>query len=1011
MSKFFKKAFLPMFLALVILISFVVPVSASELSDYFDFTYFSQNISSWVSNINSYYDGDSTDDHGPYWCSTPWAVANHVEVTQSALDSLSLQYNNEFKSDYKIYLTRSFIGDTGLYGLKICSSDTSNYALCWLADSSGRAIVASPDNETDGGAWISLSNIGTVYHMLSREALQNLATAQNAKVMTYNQYYFITNDRGTVIYADSSGLPFAAYKQDSSAAVNSDREDTSVDETDSDGTTETTDNTDSSNTTGIDLSTLTITLPDGSVQVADAVIYDESTKCYTIDSHDTYNTYNTYYYTWNYYINYTSITYIGTTEEYNKYYEVYYELPDGRDSADLTAEELEQLNLDIDVINYGRSADDTSLRSLYHFDGDTRDSSYWNYCTDFTWNKGASITYMDAGTFDGALYLDETEHDFTLTLPSVISSSDFTFQFRYYQSYTAAPQTDSYLKLGDTTLLQFDGASFKNAAGTALSSTPVGSWSEIALVRNAGTLYYYLNGVSIGSVVNNSGFSNSITFHFGQDQQTYKELDEMRFLNYAISAGDNYTCTSVPYDTNLTFVLPDSAVPVADEYVQLDESSDVLTSWDLTSGSLSSINNGLTSYQSLYTNTGYTGDPYLTYDYSGSGVTINCDSTKTGNSIPGGLWFYPYYYGHIDFGSSILVVAFDSTGKSYSFTMSTSLSLASGDDYSTSVTIVDGLKFCRVYHASNRILLGIYPASGSITLNRIEILPYGGTPSNESLITSVTAINSADLNTPTLAVRSSVAVTSYQIGGARPSLPTEGQVWALVEGGYITSLQIYNGSAWESCDGRIWTGSRWIPYSSYNVITLQDMYDIVDSSGDDYEYIYTESGFWDWWERSWNDFTGQLFSSLGTGGITDSSSTSSVLGGEPGSGTSLIDSIKDGVLGALKTLIEGVFALIKTILEKLLSLAKDLLSFFFDFLSAAVLGSINAMLNAFKDASLFQVFSPGDGSTGYVLPEGVPAAFTFISGVYLAFPDTFRGIFTFGIAASFLFAILKLFKS
>ena len=32
-----------------------------------------------------------------------------------------------------------------------------------------------------------------------------------------------------------------------------------------------------------------------------------------------------------------------------------------------------------------------------------------------------------------------------------------------------------------------------------------------------------------------------------------------------------------------------------------------------------------------------------------------------------------------------------------------------------------------------------------------------------------------------------------------------------------SSLQQYNGSAWVAVDGRIWTGFRWIPYSSFDI--------------------------------------------------------------------------------------------------------------------------------------------------------------------------------------------------
>lgn len=81
---------------------------------------------------------------------------------------------------------------------------------------------------------------------------------------------------------------------------------------------------------------------------------------------------------------------------------------------------------------------------------------------------------------------------------------------------------------------------------------------------------------------------------------------------------------------------------------------------------------------------------------------------------------------------------------------------------------------------------------------------------------------------------------------------------------FCSSL-IYNGRAWEVCDGRIWTGSRWVPYSSYNVITLKDMSDIVDSSSSDHEYIYTESGFWDWLQRWLTNFKQDLFALLGGG--------------------------------------------------------------------------------------------------------------------------------------------------
>ena len=152
--------------------------------------------------------------------------------------------------------------------------------------------------------------------------------------------YLILNSAGTQFYATPSGLAYAYMPTDESAS-GSDRPTDSVIEVGGDGS-ENTVTVDGDNTK-IDIENGIFTGLDGTLQIIDGVIYDESTKTYYIDSHDSYtsNVYN--YYTYQYYINYTSITYIGYTEQYDKHYEVYYKLPDGRSSADLTAEELEQL--------------------------------------------------------------------------------------------------------------------------------------------------------------------------------------------------------------------------------------------------------------------------------------------------------------------------------------------------------------------------------------------------------------------------------------------------------------------------------------------------------------------------------------------------------------------------------------------------------------------------------------------------------------------------------------------
>lgn len=920
---------------------------------------------------------------------------------QFAADIFSLSFLGTAELDFSIEQHPS----SGYYRIY---ENTKNV---WLVSSNGTYPYYDPSVEDH---WIETSSAYALMGkaklalvdspILQSTADQLAASGDRAYVADFGTKYKAIYQDGHKILANSNGYPYVALSSDPEWAVNQDRNDTTVKENGEviEGVTD--------NSTNIDLSDMTITLPDGSINFIDQLIYDESTKSYHIDSHDTYNYETNYYYEWNYYINYTSITYIGQTEEYNKYYEVYYELPDGRDSADLTAEELEQLNVSLDIIPYGRSADDTSLRSLYHFDGDTKDASYWNYCTDFSWNKGASLTYMDAGVFDGALYLDEKEHDFTLTLPSNVTAGNFTLQFRYYQSHTLTPQTDSYISFSGTPLFYFNGGQFLDKNRSTLGDTPIGSWNEIALIRENGTLYYYLNGVSLGSSDVSSSFGEEITFHFGNEQQTYKYFDELRFLNYALQTdGKNYTPTAVPHDTNLALVLPDSVIPVADEYWKITSSSEnlfgyttedfncgVIPYWYTRDGSSGYHGSGFPAFRSYDNFVAVSGNPVGSIEaYDGYLHLIN-DGGTTGADVYSGClapfhtrlnsYSENHFAGTGDFIFSVVLA--DGTVYSLPFTHKTNEDKYAEFDWgSLTYEYLDN-------DGDDLYYLCVIPDS-EIDVIYMELVPGSSTDLKAEKIESVTAFDKDSLNTPTLAVRTDLDITSYQIGGVRPSIPEKGQVWALVESGYITSVQIYTGSAWEACDGRIWTGERWVPARSYNIITLQDMYDIKDAT-QDFEYIYTESGFWTWWQKSWNAFQEKLFG--GTGSYV------------PG-GSSAPGSAQENVSNVLSSLIEGILGVITETLKSLIGSASDLISGFFSFFSDTIFSGIKDFFSSFGElVNPFQsAVENEDGTTTTVtaLPGGIATVFAFVSGVFMVMPAELRTIMMFGIGLMFLLAVFK----
>lgn len=1046
MKKIFNRAFATFLVVVLSASVFSVPASAAD----FDLSPDTASVQLWNSAVNTpanvvlnavaaYFECPATVQDA-FWNLMDMAVGKTGSQSLDYMNDLVGRYNQAFNTQYHENFFNTVFKNSGallnqtfaacFFGLgpidfELAKAPSGLFRIRekhsgrWVVNSAGQYPYCEGGSlaPTSGGnQWVgerscsttkvNMKNLDTL-NLLCNKIKESGTSAQiralgtNYKAIWYNRQY----------YCDPEGRPFVCYANESQAAINQPRPDTSVTDKDgkpaTDGTGTVINNPD--NSTNIDLSGMTITLPDGTVQVADAVIYDESTKTYYIDSHDTTNNYVTYNYSWTYNINYTSITYIGQTEQYDKYYKVYYELPDGRDSADLTASDLEQLNFNIDVVNYGRYSDNASIRCLYHFDGDTKDSSYWNYCTDFTWNTGASLTYMDAGVFNGALYLDETTHDFTMNMPTALGTDEFWLSFRYYQSATVAPVRDSYLTIGGATVLFFDGRYLYNSSGIQLAQMPIGSWNEISVVRKASLLFYYLNGVYIGNVSIISNLSSAVQFHFGNQQQTYKYFDELRLLNIASFYGQtNYTCTTVPYDTNLALVLPDSrTTPVADEYWAWTNSPNTIYRYDFCQNALSFI--------TLNSN----------YDGSNIFVTNSPFSPSLSGTVIGGnlgeyasiLRFNPTAVISCNGNSSTqykrrLVIYYKVGSTVYPYTVDFTL-LGNGklsgvpvrpsNSYFTT-NYDDGMNYLKTW------------INSSVTIVRIELLTEGGTPSTYEKHSSVTGVGGQlpSLKVPTLAVKSDIDVTDQKIGGVRPSVPTKGLVWAMVENGVISSIQIYDGSAWVACDGRIFTGTRWVPYGSYNIVTLKDFYDVADASGSDFSYIYTETSFWNWWQKSWNAFTNKLFAALSSAGMDVSGGTNA-----DGTSKSLWQRIKDAFNATLGALIEALFTLINEVLKALISLATDMLQFFFGFLTDAVMSAVKAFFGAFSDNSLFDFFKQppvvgSDGTEtdgGYGLPSEVGTGFAFISGVIMVLPPDLRSILFFGIAVMVLLGVLKLVKA
>lgn len=854
--------------------------------------------------------------------------------------------------------------------------------ICYFVEDNkeGESTVA----ENLGGKWVDAAFRGGVpgLHLYSyrstletvADRLCDLGETCGVQSWTYKneKYWYILKERGSSVYADKQGRPYVV-RQSSDYAVDKNQNYYAPGK-------------DSGNTFNqqlVDLLTGVLNAPrgdsvtqgDNSLYLEDGAIYNPDNRTYSFTATNSFNTttnnYYTYNYSYTYHINYTSVTYIGTTAQYDEIYKYYYELPDGRSSADLTADELLALNTEVDVVPYTRSTDNTALRSLYHLDGNVKDSSYWNYLTSWEWVKGASITYMESPSpFGGYLYLDETEHEWNLNLPSGLGSQDFTLQFRLYQKATVTPQADSYIAFGTNQVLKFDGGDF-TFNGTA-HLMPVGTWNEFALIRDSGVLRLYLNGVIVDSYSNFASFPKTITFHFGSAQKTTKGLDELRVLNYALQkGGQNFQAATAPYDTNLSLVLPDSTTPVADEYWKFDQTITPKVSWNFgetpivsrdvystgsDAGSPWFCSSAFTSVSDLLFSSLSLDSAPLVFlssspDDNGGAPTVYyyCDpsllsrrfptisrvstespfdiirySPESAIKFPLGMsvesarnqYSVSYFnnFSASDLGSTFTFSLLFADGSVSSLTFSFYIPKILDRDYPQEHCIFvsksfdwgtlyfvgsdSGISGPLDYYLFGQILVA--PNEGqTLDIVYAEIVP-GSTPNTGHEFVSTVAPVNTDFKTPTLAVRTDQTITGYQIGGVRPSLPEKGLVYALVEDSRITSLQIYNGSMWEKVDGRIWTGSRWVPYYAYNIILFKDLWDIVEADPSQ-EYIYTESGFWSWLQKAWaqmitllTDIRDRITGGSGGSGVDSSvvgpdSSTLPPVTDDGGSGWSFID--------------------------------------------------------------------------------------------------------------------------
>lgn len=333
--------------------------------------------------------------------------------------------------------------------------------------------------------------------------------------------------------------------------------------------------------------------------------YNKTTNSYTQNNY-TYNNYtynNEYnYYTYNienhnYYVtnNYTYVTVVypdGTKDENgNDNYEsvdIYYKLPDGRNSYDLKADEIYGTYLTYNVTGAEKVLEDDGITlGLWHLDGDLKDSSAnagkYSLSSSMTTFSDVDSTWGKALTGSGYIGISGLRYDHL-----------FTLEFRVYvannssYAYIRAPYLGrrTFLPTGVSTDYQ------------GFIRIPANQWNSIVYTFD-GDFSFYINGVSHSkddtfyfynsgiysyrdflAINANSDYSFSIEFlpdqnwiynHSSAEKITF---DEFRYSNKRLYSDDTYIYPLEPFDTNSVLIRPEnpaendivvmSNIPVAD---------------------------------------------------------------------------------------------------------------------------------------------------------------------------------------------------------------------------------------------------------------------------------------------------------------------------------------------------------------------------------------------------------------------------------------------------------------
>lgn len=296
--------------------------------------------------------------------------------------------------------------------------------------------------------------------------------------------------------------------------------------------------------------------------------YNQTTNNYTTNNY-TYNNYtynNEYnYYTYNienknYYVT-NNITYVtvlypdGTQDENGNdnydHVDIYYELPDGRNSYNVKAEDIWGTYLTYNVTGAERVLEDDGVTlGLWHLDGNFSDSSanagLYTLTSGFT-------TFVDTEVGDFGQAISGSSGSVALA-NFAFSSSPWTFEYRLYSAASSStvnislPCSDTYRTYKGNP----DSSSPSSTSSKAiLLSVPANQWNTIAYCYDGSSFKVFVNGV-LSKTVTPGVYKKGVQVEYWNNKGSWQKTYEGTY-SYPASSTDSDLGSSTNHELKYYF--------------------------------------------------------------------------------------------------------------------------------------------------------------------------------------------------------------------------------------------------------------------------------------------------------------------------------------------------------------------------------------------------------------------------------------------------------------------------